>query len=379
MKIKRIAVGCYYISPRSRYKQQYIEHIIDSIHLLRARYENEVKFIIGGDFNRLKIADILDSYGAMKSIISVPTRKAATLEVLLTDLHTLYHPPTTLPPLEADQDKQGKDGDHNIVVLAPVSNAQYIMKRKKRIVKTRPLPESNVVKFEQSLISYPWEKYFHNKTINEKVSIFHQFLRSQLDHFFPEKSTKMSDLDKDWMSPELKNLHRAMQREYYKHRKSTKYKILKRKFKNLKRKIVKNFYSSFVSDLKVVNPGKWYQMAKRIGAVNKMSGGDIFVESLSGLDNAQSAQEIAEHFSSISNEYNPIDNHQLPCYLPSLPPPQVQEHEVYERLCKIKKTRSTLPIDIPDKLRKECALFLAAPLMNIYNDCLNQSGSYQRS
>ena len=114
MKIKRIAIGCYYISPRSRYKQQYIEHIIDSIHLLRARYENEVNFIIGGDFNRLNISDILDSYGAMKSIISVPTRKAATLEVLLTDLHTLYHPPTTLPPLEVDQDKL------NQVQLVPV-------------------------------------------------------------------------------------------------------------------------------------------------------------------------------------------------------------------------------------------------------------------
>ena len=373
MKVKRIAIGCYYISPRSRYKQQYIEHIIDSIHLLRAKYENEVNFVIGGDFNRLNVEDILDSYGAMKSIISVPTRKTATLEVILTDLHTLYHPPTTLPPLEVDQDKQGKSSDHNIVVLAPVSNSLYNMKRKKRTVKTRPLPESNIVKFEQALISYPWEEHFHNKTINEKVQIFHQCLRSHLDKFFPEKTTKMSDLDKDWMSPELKQLHRAMQREYYKHRKSAKYRILQRRFKKLKRKVVKNFYSSFVSDLKIVNPGKWYQMAKRIGAVNKMSGGDISVESLSGLDNAQSAQKIAEHFSFISNEYNPIDNHQLPCYLPSLPPPQVQEHEVYERLCKIKKTRSTLPIDIPDKLRKECALFLAAPLMNIYNDCLNQS------
>ena len=98
----------------------------------------------------MNISDILDSYGAMKSIISVPTRKAATLEVLLTDLHTLYHPPTTLPPLEVDQDKLGKDGDHNIVVLAPVSNSQYNIRRKKRIIKTRPLPQSNILKFEQA-------------------------------------------------------------------------------------------------------------------------------------------------------------------------------------------------------------------------------------
>ena len=164
-----------------------------------------------------------------------------------------------------------------------------------------------------------------------------------------------------------------MQREYYKHRKSKKYKKLKSKFKKLKRNTVKTLYSSFVSDLKLTNPGKWYQMAKRIGAVDKMSGGDICVESLSNLDNAECAQKIAEHFASVSNEYYPVDINQLPCYLPALPPPQVDEHEVYLRLNKAKKTKSTLPIDIPDKLRLECSAHLAAPLSNIINDSLNQS------
>ena len=102
---------------------------------------------------------------------------------------------------------------------------------------------------------------------------------------------------------------------------------------------MKNLYSSFVSDLKLTNPSKWYQMAKKIGAVDKMSGGDICVESLSGLTNAESAQKIAEHFSAVSNEYSPINYNQLPCYLPAQPPPQVDEYEVYLRLNRIKKTK----------------------------------------
>ena len=95
MKVKKIAVGSYYVSPRSRHKQEVIEHIIGTIQQLRAKYDNEVNFLIGGDFNRLDITDILDSYGALKQIISVPTRKSATLEIILMDLHTLFHPPTT--------------------------------------------------------------------------------------------------------------------------------------------------------------------------------------------------------------------------------------------------------------------------------------------
>jgi hypothetical protein len=46
---------------------------------------------------------------------------------------------------------------------------------------------------------------------------------------------------------------------------------------------------------------------------------------------------------------------------------------VYLRLNKVRKTKSTLPIDIPDKLRVECSVHLAAPLSDIYNNSLTQS------
>ena len=372
LKVKRIAVGSYYISPRSRHKQETIDHIIDSIHILRAKYDNDVNFLVAGDFNRVNIDDILDSYGALKQIISVPTRNTATLEIVLTDLHTMFHPPTTLPPLQVDTDKHGKDGDHDVVVLAPVSNQDYRIERKKRTIITRPLPQSQILNFEKAIMSTNWEDIFINQTVDKKVEIFHHILRTNLDKYFPEKVTRMSNLDRDWMSPELKQLHRAKQREYYKHRKSEKYKKLKAKFKKLKRKTLKNFYSNFVSDLKLSDPGRWYSMAKQIGAVDKMSRGDIQVQSLSNLNNKESAQKIAEHFAAISHEYLPVDNQQLPCYLPAHPPPQIEEYDVYVRLNKIKKTKSTLPIDLPDKLRQECSMHLAAPLSNIINDSLSQ-------
>ena len=213
-------------------------------------------FFFGGDFNRVDITDILDCYGALKQIISVPTRKSATLEILLTDLHTLFHPPTTLPPLQVDSGKQGKDGDHNIVVLAPVCNLEYKTERKKKIIVTRPLPDSQILNFENAVMNFPWHEVFKDKTVDEKVNIFHYNLRSILEHYFPEKITKMSHLDKEWMSPELKQLHRAMQREFYKHRKSNKYKKLKTKYRKLKRRTIKTKYSSFMSELKLTNPGK---------------------------------------------------------------------------------------------------------------------------
>ena len=174
MKVKRIAVGSYYVSPRSKYKQDTIDHIIDTIKVLRAKFSNDVNFIIGGDFNRLNIGDILDSYGALKQVISVPTRNTATLEIILTDLHTMYHPPTTILPLQVDSEKVGKDGDHEIVILAPKSNAQYMIKRQKKAIVTRPLPESKILNFEKAIMSTNCEEIFKNRNINEQVEAFHQ-------------------------------------------------------------------------------------------------------------------------------------------------------------------------------------------------------------
>ena len=57
-------------------------------------HDNEVSFLIGGDLNKLNIEPILDCYGTLKQVVSVPTRKTATLENIITDLGNLYHPPT---------------------------------------------------------------------------------------------------------------------------------------------------------------------------------------------------------------------------------------------------------------------------------------------
>ena len=373
MKVKRIAIGSIYVSPRSKHKSDIIDHIIDSIHLLRAKYNNEINFCIGGDFNHLDVNEILECYGGLRQIISVPTRKSATLEIMLTDMHTLYHPPTTIPPLQVDTGKKGKDSDYEVVIFAPISNIQYKVHRKKKTIRSRPIPDSQVLKFENEVAKFQWDEELENLSVDEQTEVFHNFLQSNLEKLFPEKSVKISYLDQAWMSPELKNLHRRMQREFYRKRKSKKYKSLKSKFKKLKRKSVKKFHSEFISELKTSNPGKWYQLAKKIGTHSQARDGDIIVESLSELNNLQATQKIAEHFASISNEYSPIDNTQLPSYLPALPPPQVKEYDVYLRLKHLKKTKSTLPLDIPDKIRQECAVLLAGPLSTIINTSLNQS------
>ena len=106
----------------------------------------------------------MDSYGALKQVISTGTRKGATLENIITDLHSFYHPPTTLDPLKLDEGKKGADSDHQVVIFAPLSNPNFIKQRKKKIITTRPLPNSGYISFGQDLTKHPWDEVLLTRT-----------------------------------------------------------------------------------------------------------------------------------------------------------------------------------------------------------------------
>ena len=130
LKVKRIAVGSIYVSPRSQHKVGTIEHIIESIHVQKAQDDNEINFCIGGDFNRLDISDILDSYGGQKQIISVPTRKTATLSNVLTDLHSFSTPQPPFHPYKWTLTKRGKMGTLSYWHLRAIHRIQWNEQRK---------------------------------------------------------------------------------------------------------------------------------------------------------------------------------------------------------------------------------------------------------
>ena len=226
-RVRRICVAAIYIAPRSPFRKETISHTIHTKHLTRARFNNEVHFILGGDFNRTSIQEVLQSYGALQQMCGVPTRQGASLQLIITDLHTYMEPPTALPPIQKDENAKGKDGDHQTLVLAPKASKDFIVKREKRTVISRPLPESQVSAFCLELTKYSWNTLLEESNVNTKVSIFHNYLRGLLDKYFPEKKVTISNLDKTWMTPQLKQLLRQVQRERVQHGKGGKFKKVK--------------------------------------------------------------------------------------------------------------------------------------------------------
>ena len=87
-----------------------------------------------------------------------------------------------------------------------------------------------------------------------------------------------------------------MQKEFFKHGKSTKWRKLRSIFRKAKKKASKSFYSDFVSDLKVTKPGQYFKMAKRIGGKEQQSQGEIYIECLDGMDPQEQVEAVAASF-----------------------------------------------------------------------------------
>ena len=92
------------------------------------------------------------------------------------------------------------------------------------------------------------------------------------------------------------------------------------------------------------------------------------------LSPAQSAEVIAEHFTSISQELSPFDISRLPpntqAYLltqDQMLAPELSTQDVFKRITKAKKPNSQVPGDLPIKLVKTFSEYLATPVKTIYN------------
>ena len=149
---------------------------------------------------------------------------------------------------------------------------------------------------------------------------------------------------------------------------------MKKKYRRLKRNTVKTFYKKFVEDLKESSPKEWYGMMKKLGGSDQKIQSKLVVESLKDLTDQEAVEEVARSMAAVSQSYQPLDLTKLPCYLPAQEPEQVTIFEVFEKIKTLKKTRSTLPIDLPDRLRIECAIEYTHPLYSNQKSYINTNG-----
>ena len=119
-----IVAGVYYPGSNSAYapdQDDIILHLTETVHQLYQGYENPL-FIIMGDFNDLNIDELCDAC-KLKQVVKVPTRKNATLDLILTNnSNDFYESPSTLPSIGGS--------DHDSVIYKPFVKQTVNMTKK---------------------------------------------------------------------------------------------------------------------------------------------------------------------------------------------------------------------------------------------------------
>ena len=138
------------------------------------------------------------------------------------------------------------------------------------------------------------------RDFHEKLTL-QNTLMEKLNLYLPEKVVTYTSDDQVWVTPELKQLARKKSREYFKHRKSPKWKTLSALYEEKCYKARTSYYTNIVSDLKTSNPGQWYSKLKRMSNYEQTKTEQIRVEEISHLSDKEQAEVIEENFSKISN------------------------------------------------------------------------------
>ena len=377
-KIRRIICACIYSKPDSRFKTKLLDHISDTYNLLSVKYKGQLDWILAGDTNELKLNSILSLNPNFKQVVQERTRMRSKppgiLDPIITTLAKYYQKPIVLPPLQSD--KHTSESDHMMVYMEPISSIDNKSCRKQRYVKFRRFTSQNLNLFEKSLHNIDWSTFYLSESAHEKAEILQSTLMSVLDQCIPEVKMTFSSDDKEFFTSELKSLDRKRKRVYSRHGRSEKWQHINNKFKQKLSLTKKSFYKNMIKDLKISNPRKWYSKLKRMMCYDDKVNSNIQVSDISHLSSQEQADLLADHFSSISREYDPLLSSDI--QYPDIPDgstPRFEARQVMQYLSQIKTNKSNINGDIPARIIKDYSYYISKPFTHLLNTIV-QRGEY---
>lgn len=353
-----IALGGIYSPPNSPHQEILIEHLQSTADDICLKHP-DCGLVLLGDFNRLNISDLCRGNG-LTQVVKDNTRGDAILDMILTNMPDLYNRPTILPPIGSS--------DHNSILWCPKLNhiVHKVVKKK-----TRPLRESSLFAFGQWVTTHTWPEVYETKDVLSKADNFYSTLTSAADRFFPTKTVKVHPTDKIWMTPGVKHLIELRQKAFQNNRPAV-WKFYRNKTQRAIVAAKRSHYSDRVASLKNTNPKRWHQEVMAMVNLRKVEG-VISVPGVEPQDSETTANVINKSLAHISTALPSLNTEELPAFLPPTNPlPTIPVWEVYNALQAVKPTKAPGPDQIPQKLLKEFACEISAPLCHILNCSFNE-------
>ena len=112
------------------------------------------------------------------------------------------------------------------------------------------------------------------------------------------------------------------------------------------------------------------KFAKSLNPIFNNKRKNMKVPFLEHLENHQIGDIIKQHFTNICSHFQPINNEEMPSFLPSKQAPTIDKISVYKAILSIKTSKTSPPGTLPKQLIREFAYELSIPLTHIFNVCL---------
>ena len=378
--IQKIACCALYCKPNSKKKTLLLDHISEAYNTLKTKFNRGLHFVIAGDTNDLKLDAILNLDQNFAQIVTKPTRMnpPAVLDPIIMSLAKYYQEPSCLKPLDPDSNKNGAPSDHRIVLTRPINTIDNKPIRNVRKVVVRPIPQSGLDLYRDWLMDQTWDQVYQAESAHTKAEIFQKMLVHKYDEIFPQKIRNISSDDQPWITFKMKKLDRKRKRVFHKERRSEKWRKLDKLFKNEVKNAKAEFYKNKIEELKLKNPKQWYSCLKNITAFDQLKNEELNVEEIRHLSSQEQADIIAKEFARIQNEYQPLnkDDIVIPTFTEN-EVPHFSPAQVWFALRKLNTNKATVTGDIPAKLIKEFAAYLAEPLADILETSVGR-GEYPK-
>ena len=331
------------------------EHLKSSLELIETLYPNS-GIILAGDFNQLDFKSTAKLFN-LKPAIYFPTRGNNTLDQIFTNLKNFYNPADSGPPFGLS--------DHVTITMFPAKRQN--LRPQKRTIKVRDKRPSNVASLGRFLLNIPWGNILSSQqSSDDKLILFTEIINYGLNTVMPERSVKVHENDRPWMTSTLKRLIVQRQKAFAAGNKSV-FKLLRNKVNRERKRCRKVYYKNKVRNLQDSKPKDWWREVKQLSG-QQSTRPDL--RSMIRFDVQDSDEtlgnRINEAFISVMKDFPPLpDDFNLPT--DNDEPIIVSEITVERLLRAIRVSKASGPDQLPNWVLKCFSFILAPAITDIFN------------
>lgn len=355
-EVSHILIGVIYHPPKAD-NAKMIDHLISSLDTT-TRDHPHAGIILLGDFNQLPDSQ-LRNY-PLRQLVKDPTRKAAILDKIYSNIGNWFEVPVVLPAIT--------NSDHDSVMILPSASPQRPRRQTVHFYRRSSDPSRKAL-LCYALKQYDWRPLFDLDNCADQVQYFYFAVYSLLNHYLPVLKLTKSSTDKPWVTPGFRVLIKRRQRAFMAGDRIL-YNRLRNRTQRLAAKLRKNYFAAKVEELHSCDPHQWWTKTKRLLNIED-SNPLVNLEYQGSPENL--ADTINQFFVSVSAHLPKVD----PDILDQLTDDYtsdftVEPAEVELRLARINIYKATGPDDLPGWFLRDFAPYLSQPLAAIFNSSIRE-------